>query len=96
VTDLDGNPVTRVTGLGCPVTLVSGFPSTPTLSPRVTGFFLFFLYFLVGDIFLRKNEKKLCLLSVFSLFLSLFLSFSVHTVWVLFSLINFTNVNREG
>ncbi len=34
--------------------------------------------------------------SFFSLSLSLFLSFSVHTVWVLFSLINFNKVNCEG
>jgi hypothetical protein len=46
--------------------------------------------------FEKKNGKKLCFLSVFSLFLSLFLSFSVHTDWVLFSLINFTKVSCEG
>jgi hypothetical protein len=39
-----------------------------------------------------KKLKKLCFLSVFSLFLS----FSVHTGWAVFSLINFTKVNCEG
>jgi hypothetical protein len=48
---------------------------------------------LIVNFFLRKKmEKKLCFLSVFSLFLS----FSVHTVLVPFSLINFTKVNCEG
>ncbi len=47
-----------------------------------------------GVHFFRK--KKLCFLSVFPLFLSLVLSFSVHTVWVLFCLINLTKVSCEG
>jgi hypothetical protein len=42
------------------------------------------------------KEEKLCFLSVFSLFPSLFLSSYVHTLWVLLSLINFTKVNCEG
>jgi hypothetical protein len=46
--------------------------------------------------FLEKNGEKLRFLSVFSLFLYLFLSFSVHTVCVPFSLINFTKVDCEG
>jgi hypothetical protein len=55
------------------------------------------LIFLAGvNFFGQKNGKKLCFLSVFSLFLSLFLSFSVHTVWVLFSVIHFTKVSCEG
>ena len=84
----DGNPDTRVTGLGYPVTLVTGH------------FLIFFYIFLAGDFFFEKKWKKLSFLSVFSLFLSvflsLFLSFSVHTVLVLFSLINFTKVSCEG
>jgi hypothetical protein len=69
---------------------VTGHPSPVTLVP---GHF-FILFFLAGvNFFEKKNGKKLCFLSVFPLFLSLFLSFSVHTDWVLFSLINFTKVN---
>jgi hypothetical protein len=81
LSNLDGNPDTRVTGHPSPVTLVPGL----------------FFFFLAGvKFFEKKNGKKLCFLSVFSLFLSLFLSFSVHTDWVLFSLINFTKVSCEG
>jgi hypothetical protein len=65
---LDGNPDTRMTGLGCPVTLVSGH-----------SFYIFYVFW-----------RELIF------FLFLFLSLSVHTVWVLFSLINFTKVNCEG
>ena len=67
-------------------------------NPGTRAFFYFFIFiFLAGvNFFGQKIGKKLCFLSVFSLFLSLFLSFSVHTVWVLFSLINFTKVSCEG
>ena len=67
-------------------------------NPGTRAFFYFFIFiFLAGvNFFGQKNGKKLCFLSVFSLFLSLFLSFSVHTVWVLFSVIHFTKVSCEG
>jgi hypothetical protein len=56
------------------------------------GIFLFyFLIFLAGVNFFQKN-----FFSLFFLFLSLFLSFSVHTLWVLLSLMNFTQVRCEG
>ncbi len=84
---LDGNPDTRVTGHPSPVTWCQGI------------FFIFFI-FLVVNFFLKKtfekNEKKLCFLSVFPLFPFLFLSFSVHTDWVLFSLISLTKISCEG
>ena len=64
----------------------------------VPGHFLFYFIFYFGGsfFFTKKKWKKNCFLSVFSLFLSLVLSFSVHTLWGLFSLINFTKVNCEG
>jgi hypothetical protein len=47
---------------------------------QVIFLFLFFI-FLAGVLFSKKNEKKHCFLSVFPLFLSLFLSFQgTHTL----------------
>jgi hypothetical protein len=64
----------------------------------VPGHFFILFYFLFWREFFfhTKNKKKYCFLSVFSLFHSLFLSFSVHTLSVLLSLVNFTNVSCEG
>jgi hypothetical protein len=64
----------------------------------VPGHFFILFYFLFWRefFFFTRNKKKHCFLSVFSLFLSLFLSFSVHTRWVLLSLIDFTKVSCEG
>jgi hypothetical protein len=60
-------------------------------------FFIYLFFILAGVLFFsQKNKKKHCFLSVFSLSLSLSLSFSVHTLWVLLSLINFTKVSCEG
>ena len=53
--------------------------------PGARAFFL--LFYILGKLILYF----LC----FSSLSPLFLSFSVHTVWVLFSLINFTKVNCE-
>ena len=63
----------------------------------VPGIFLFYFIFYFGgsSFFSQKKQKKYCFLFVFSLFLSLFLSFSVHTLSVLLSLINFTNVFQQ-
>jgi hypothetical protein len=61
---------------------------TGALGPGPRAFFYLVLFF--------HTHKKNCFLSVFSLFHSLFLSFSVHTLSVLLSLINFTNVSCEG
>jgi hypothetical protein len=58
-------------------------------SPRA----FFFLILLAGVHFLSKKKY---FLSVLPLFLSFFLSFSVHTLWVLLSLTNFTKVRCEG
>ena len=71
---------------------------TAALGPCPSSFFYFiFLIFWWELIFCpQKNEKKHCFLFVFSRFLSLTLSFSVHTLWVLLSLINFTKVSCEG
>ena len=77
-------------------TLVPGHQGTAALGPGPRAFFYFILFLAGVHFFLKKNETKLCFLSVFSLFLSLFLSFSTHTVWVLLSLINFTKVSCEG
>ncbi len=58
-------------------------------------FFYFILFFiLTGVLFFSK--KNIVFSLFFSLSLSLFLSFSVHTLWVLLSLINFTKVSCEG
>ncbi len=65
----------------------------------VQGYFFIlfsFNFFDGSSFFSQKNDKKHCFLSVFPLFLSLFLSFSVHTLWVLLSLMNFTKVTCLG
>jgi hypothetical protein len=73
------------------VSVLDGIPGFPG------HFFILFFFILAGVLFFHtKNKKKYCFLSVFSLFHSLFLSFSVHTLSVLLSLINFTNVSCEG
>ncbi len=75
--------------------LVPGHQGTGVLGPGPREFFYFIFYFFGGSSFLKKMEKN-CFLSVFPFFLSLFLSFSVHTLWVLLSLMNFTKVSCEG
>jgi hypothetical protein len=62
-------------------------PEPWALVPGIFFYFFFIFYFGGSSFFLTKNRKKYCFLSVFSLFLSLFLSFSVHTLRVLLSLI---------
>ena len=66
---LDGIPGTRAPGHRSP-------------GPWSQGIFFIFFIFLVWreSFFSQKKQKKYCFLSVFSLFLSLFLSFSVHTL----------------
>ena len=83
--NLDGNPGTRAPGHRIP-------------GPWSQGIFLFYFFNFFGgsSFFSQKYGKKHCCLSVFSLFLSLFLSFSVHTLWVLLSLMNFTKLTCEG
>jgi energy-coupling factor transporter transmembrane protein EcfT len=75
-----------------------GHQGTGALGPGPRAFFYFMLIFYFGgsSFFSQKIKKKHCFLSVFSLILSFFLSFSVHTLWVLLSLINFTKVSCEG
>jgi hypothetical protein len=51
---------------------------------------------MAGVLFFGKKSEIFFFLSVFSFFLSLVLSFSVHTLWVLLSLMNFTKVSCEG
>jgi hypothetical protein len=78
--------------------LVPGHQGTGALGPGPRAFFYFILFFILAGVlfFHTKNKKKYCFVSVCSLFHSLFLSFSVHTLSVLLSLINFTNVSCEG
>jgi hypothetical protein len=87
----------------CVVYILDGIPGTRapghrSPGPWSQGIFLFYFIFYFGgsSFYLTKNKKKHCFLSVFSLFHSLFLSFSVHTLSVLLSLVNFTNVSCEG
>jgi hypothetical protein len=58
-------------------TLLTGQQGTPALCPA-QGIFFYFLFIFFGGIsfFFQKNNKKLYFLSVFSFFLSLFLSFT--------------------
>jgi hypothetical protein len=65
--------------------------------PGTRAFFYFFIFIFWRELFfLGKKWEKTVFSLYFLLFLSLFLSFSVHTVWVLFSLIHFTKVSCEG
>ncbi len=62
---LDANPANRATGHPSPVPCYQGI------------FFIFYCYFCLREfMFFKKNNKKLNFLSVFSFFLSLFLSFT--------------------
>ena len=75
-------------------TLVPGHQGTAALGPGPRAFFYFYFYFFWREFILFKKKLK----KKFSLFfLSFSLSFSlVHTLWVRFSLMNFTKVKCEG
>jgi hypothetical protein len=82
--DLDGIPGTRAPGYRSP-------------GPWSQGIFLFyFIFYFGGSSFFSQKIKKNIVFSLFFLFLSLFLSFSVHTLWVLLSLLIFTKLSCEG
>jgi hypothetical protein len=70
-------------------TLLTGQQVTPALCPANRAFFFIFHFFLAGVHFLQKKMIKNFIFSLF--FLSLF-----HTLWVLLSLMNFTEVRCEG
>jgi hypothetical protein len=73
-------------------TLLTGQQGTPAQCPANRAFFFIILFlFFGGSSF--SSKKKLYFLSVFSFFLSLSL---FYTLWVLLSLMNFTEVRCEG
>ncbi len=74
-------------------TLLTGQQDIPALCPANRAFFLFF-YFLAGVHFFQKKIIKNLIVSLF-FFLSLPLSL-FYTLWVLLSLMNFTEVRFEG
>jgi hypothetical protein len=75
-------------------TLLTGQQGTRALCPADRAFFfILYFYFLAGVHFLQKTKKTLFSLCFFFLFLSLSL---FYTLWVLLSLMNFTEVRCEG
>ncbi len=72
-------------------TLLTGQQGTPALCPGNRAFFIFFIFIFWREFIFFK--KKLYFLSIFSFFLSLSL---FYTLWVLLSLMNFTEVRCEG
>ncbi len=68
-------------------TLEPGWQTTPTMSPWWQDTFIFYLYFFyVGGSLILSQKNKFS--PFFSLFLRLSFTFTVHTVWVLLSLLN--------
>jgi hypothetical protein len=71
-------------------TLLTGQQVTPALCPANRAFFLFFIFLREFIFFKKKTVFSLCFFFL-SLSLSLF-----YTLWVLMSLMNFTEVRCEG